>query len=298
MPELALLIAKHNLRFHEVDDFLSQLKPKFSAEVQRRINASTEWNEASALDRADLLATFEDEAVEALGVSVGHANLHQLLADEPTSFEADDDLLAKFGQDAALYAFYLSQLGRSTPVVNIKAEDWGRKDWERLVDKGFAVRGKDIPIQLLLEGLRLKDLNELLAGTLEKPLGRKAKALEAALALPDIRARLQQRVAFRELFQAVPPADVDVEALHASFGWANEIASLVQRTYVTGLKTLEAIAERKSGLDVYGAWEILNWEDPLPACAKAYCKQYARLPSKRPPFHVGCDCQLENIVKD
>ena len=92
--------------------------------------------------------------------------------------------------------------------------------------------------------------------------------------------------------------DVDVEALHASFGWANEIASLVQRTYVTGLKTLEAIAERKSGLDVYGAWEILNWEDPLPACAKAYCKQYARLPSKRPPFHVGCDCQLENIVKD
>lgn len=298
VPSLALLIARHNLSFKEIDDFVAQLKPKFDAEVSRRIRESTEWSSASELDRADLRTEFEEAALEGLGVSVGHADLQLLLAGPPAKLETDDEILGGFGGDAELYAFYLSQLGRSASVVNVKADEWGRKNWERLAEKGYALRGKDIPVQLLLEGLRLKDLNELLAGTIEKPLGRKAKALEAVLALPDLQERLSRQISFREVFQAVPPADIDVSALLASFGWANEVAGLAQRTYFTGVQTLEAIQERNQEKGIYNAWEIRNWDDPLPECARPYCKQYARLPAKRPPFHVGCDCQLENSFKD
>lgn len=47
---------------------------------------------------------------------------------------------------------------------------------------------------------------------------------------------------------------------------------------------------------MYDAWGIMNWENPLPACATKVCKKYDRLPSKRPPFHLGC--QLEFSFKD
>lgn len=298
VPELALLIAKHNLRFKEVDDLVLQLKPKYDAHIQRRIMLSPEWAAASEKDRADLLTEFQEEALESLGLAVGQTDLATLLTGLPATFQADDELLHRFDKDLDLYPFYLTQLGRANAVVTVKADDWGRKAWERLADMGMALRGKDIPRGRLLEGLRLKDLNEVLEGVVDKPLGRKVKAIDALLAQPDLDARLDKKVAFREMFQAIAPADVDLTDLQASFGHASEVARVVQQTYFTGVKTLDEIDERKRERGIYDAWEIRNWEDPLPACAKPFCKKYDRLPIKRPPFHLGCNCQLESAFKD
>lgn len=298
VPEIALLIAQHNLRFKELDAFIAQHKRHFDADVQKRIAISAEWASASEKDRGDMLREFEEAAEESLGIHVGRTDLGLLLRGQPSSFADDDELLKFFGGDAGLYSFYLSQLGRSNPVANVKAEDYGRKPWEQLVEKGMARRGKDIPVQLLLEGLKLKELNDILADVIGKALGRKAKAVEAALALPDIHDRLSQRIAFREMFQAIPPTGLDVAGLVESFAYANAVAIVVQQTYFTGVETMEAIQERKRESGIYDAWEISNWEDPLPPCAAAYCKKYDRLPTKRPPFHVGCDCRLESSFKD
>lgn len=297
-PEIALLIAQHNLRFKEVDTFIADHKVKYLAEVERLISSSAEWAEASEKDRQDLLAEFENKAIESLAVSVGRADLACLLEGEPANFTEDDELVRKFGADSSLYPFYLSALSRTAQVVTVKAEDYSRKHWEQLVEKGFARRGKDIPIQLLLEGLRLKDINELLAGTIEKPIGRKAKAIEVALKLSDLGSRLSEGISYREMFQVLPPAGIDTEELGRSFAYATALATIVQQTYYTGVRTLEAIAERKRESGIYDAWEITNWSDPIPRCATAFCKKYDRLPPKRPPFHVGCDCQLGNTFKD
>lgn len=298
IPEIALLIAQHNLRFKEVDTFISDNKAKYMAEIERHISSSGEWPEASEKDRQDLRAEFENKAIESLGVSVGRADLACLLGGEPANFTEDDELVRKFGTDSHLYPFYLSALGRTSQVVTVKAADYNRKHWEQLVEKGFACRGKDIPTQLLLEGLRLKDINELLAGTIEKPIGRKAKAIEAALNLPDLGSRLSKKISFREMFQVLPPSGLDTEELGRSFAYATALATVVQQTYYTGVRTLGEITERKRESDIYDAWEITNWGDPIPPCAEPFCKKYDRLPTKRPPFHVGCDCQLENSFKD
>lgn len=296
--EIALLIAQHNLRFKEVDAFVAHHKPKYEAELMRLISASREWTEASEKDRQDLRAEFKQSALKSLGVSVGHADLACLLEGEPTEFTEDDELLRRFRGNSSLYSFYLSLLGRGSQVFTVKADDYWRKAWEQLVENGFARRGKDIPTHLLLESLRLKDLNELLAGVVEKPLGRKAKAIEVALNLPDLASRMSNRIAYREMFQVVPPADIDVTALTKSFAYATALASVVQQTYYTGVRTLEAIDERRRESGVYDAWEISNWEEPIPPCAVPVCKKYDRLPSKLPPFHVGCTCQLECTFKE
>lgn len=298
VPELALLVAQHNLRFKEVDEFVAQHKPRFQAAVRELIDASAEWASASERDREDLRAEFEDTALEHLGVNVGRADLATLLEGQPSGFEDDDELLRRFNGDSALYSFFLSELGRSGPVATVKADDWGRKSWEKLADMGLALRGKDIPVQHILEGLRLKDLNEILAGTVPKALGRKAKAVEAAMALPDLHERLSKVVSLRERFQPVAPADLDLSSLQQSFGYATEVATVILETYYGGVQTLGVLEEKKRDPEMYDAWEIVNFEEPLPTCAKPYCKKYNRMPAKRPPFHMGCTCQLEGSFKD
>ena len=298
VPEFALLVAQHNLRFREVDDFIAEQKPKFEAAVAQSITDSPEWGSASEKDRLDLQAEYYEVALEGLGLSIGDADLKTLFLPQPSDFTSDDEILSSFGGDSALYSFYLTQLGRTNPVATVKADDWSRKFWEQLVDRGRARRGKDIPIAMLLEGLRLKDLNELLAGTIDKPLGRKAKALEAAEALPDLHVRLSERISFREMFQVLPPAGLDIGELRASFGHARVVATAVLQTYYTAAKTQGSVASQSEDREFYKGWEITTWIDPMPVCAQAYCKKYQRLPTKLPPFHLGCNCRLERTYKE
>jgi hypothetical protein len=292
-PEVTYLIARHNLRFKEIDEFVAQPRPRFEAEVERQKKASTEWAGASELDRDDLLAEFQEKAIESLGLNHNAFNLELLMTGELKHVEDDDKLLDRFAGDSALYSLYLGQIGRG--VVTIGAADYFREAWEKLVAKGLARRGRDIPMPLLLEELRVKDLNEIIAGP--KAIGRKAKAIEAALALPDLDARLERKIAYREKFLAIPPEGLDVAAIADAFAYADAIARLALITCYTGVRTLLAIEERKEG--GYNAYEITNFEDdPAPACAQRYLKQYDRLPAKRPPFHVGCNCTLECTYKD
>lgn len=298
VPDLALLIAQHNLRVKEVDVFVAAHKKGFTAEVDRQIAESTEWPSASEKDRRDLRAEFQRKALDSLGVWTGRADLAVLLEGEPAAFTEDDELLRLFGGDSTLYSFYLSSLGRSSSVATVKADDYSRKSWERLAEMGLARRGKEIPVPLILESLRLKDVNVLLSDVVDKPIGRKAKAIEVAVALPDIVDRLSREISFREMFQVLRPADMHIDNLVASFSYANTLATIVQQTYFTGVRTLEAIEQRRRDPDIYDAWEISNWEDPLPSCASKVCRKYERLPAKKPPFHVGCSCQLECSFKE
>lgn len=294
-PEVAYLIARHNLRFKEIDEFVAQLRPRFAAEVERQKKASAEWPGASELDREDMLAEFEERTIESLGLNHNAFNLVLLMTGDLKHVEDDDILLDRFAGDSALYSLYLGQLGRGGGVVTVPSDDYFRASWEKLVSIGLALRGRNIPTPLLLEELRLKDLNEILAGP--KAIGRKAKAIEAALALPDLTARLEEKVAYREKFQAIPPKALDVAAMADAFAYADAIARVALITCYTGVRTLLAIEERKEG--GYNAYAITNWEDdPAPVCARRYLKQYDRLPAKRPPFHVGCNCTLECTYKD
>lgn len=296
LPDIALMIAQHNLRFAEVDSFIVLHKERFDGALAQLIALSPEWLSATERDREDLRREFEDQARQSLGISVGRADLSLLLGGPPANFEEDDALVARFHGDASLYSFYLAQLGRRQTVCTVKADDIHRKRWEQLVDKGFARRGRDIPVDLVLEGLRLKDLNALIAGP--KAPGRKAKAVEAALALPDLQERLSTQISFREMFQAVPPPDLEVSGLVQAFAYATAVATVVQQTYYIGMRTIEATDPQRRESSLIDAWEVRSWQEPLPACAATVCKKYARLPTRLPPYHVGCHCELRRAFRD
>jgi len=170
--------------------------------------------------------------------------LNILFDDTPSDFTADDKLLALFdGEDPELYRFYVSQHEYAGNVLNIRADDYYRKRHEKLLQKSLTKRGQDIDLKDILSSLRLKDINEALQGLIEKPLGRKAKAIDYALTVSDIKERLSKQVAFRELFQILEPEGFDIHEIKKCYEHANAISSLLRDTYVNGANTLRTLKD-------------------------------------------------------
>ena len=291
--DIAFLIAKKNLRCPEVEAFVAQLKRQVAADVERQRAASRDWESASEKDRRDLLIGFERAAIDALPQKPARTReLAALLDEPPMDPSADDALLSLFGADVEMYRGYMYALSSARSVRVVPADDYSRKRFEIFVEKGLARRGTDIPMEDVLPSLKLKELNELLKGAVEKPVGRKAKAAELALTLPDLKERLGKLISFRELFQVLPPAGMDVEELRRSFAYASGVADLFCETYATGVRTLQTLSERREMQ--YKGWKVYA-EECCKSCDELNGKTYRSKPAKVPPYHVGCVCWIDGI---
>lgn len=289
--EIAYLFAQSNATCKEVEEYIRTYRPAYTETIERLKAESKDWNVSSEKDKEDMLSEYKQKAIEGLPVKPSQPEVLDILFDNPPSdFTADDKLLSFFGKDVELYRFYVSQLWRAGKVVAVPAEDYYRKQYEVLVEKRLARRGQDIGMEEILNGLRLKDINEALQGLVEKPFGRKAKAIEFAVTVPDVKERLGKIIAFREMFQICEPEDIDVHEIQKCYEYANAIATLVRDTYVSGAHTLRSTSDAKdAGFDF---WKILA-ENCCESCKSYHGKRYKRKPSKLPPFHLGCNCQLE-----
>ncbi len=289
--EIAYILAQSNGKCKEVDEYVEKYRPQYLASIERLKAESPEWNVAPEKDKEDLLSEFRQEALNVLPVKPSNPEvLDALFEDAPSDVTADDKLIEMFDQDTELYRFYVSQLWSAGQVRNVPADDYYRKRYEALVQKGLARRGQDIALEEILSGLRLKDINQAIQGLIEKPFGRKAKAIEFALTVPDIKDRLGKHVAFREMFQIRKPEGVDVQEIQRCYKHANAVATILRDTYVSGIRTLKTLNEAK-GAD-FDYWEICA-EGCCAHCAPFHGKKYKRKPSKIPPFHIGCGCEVE-----
>jgi hypothetical protein len=287
---ITYLIAQHNCHCREIDDYIDKYRPIYVEAIERLKSQSDEWETASDKDQADMLEEFRQKAAEALPSKIPHAGFNTLLEETPSDFSADDALLAMFNGETQLYQFYASQLWSVGQVRNIPADNYYRKQYESLVEKKLAKRGQDIDLEDILTGLRLKDLNAATQDLLDKPLGRKAKAVQFALTVPDIKERLGNFVAFREMFQLREPEGVDIHAIQQCFKHANAVASVISYTYNAGVRTLRTVeGTRGAGIDY---WQIMA-EDCCSSCNQMNGKKTKRKPARLPPFHVGCNCDLD-----
>lgn len=291
MSDITYLVAQHNIACKEIDALVADMKPQYFKAIENMKMASGEWATASELDREDLLAEFEEEALEKLAYAPSRKDLIPVLLDDiPRDVTADDALLQHFKGDMETYRFFMSELGNNSKVRVVGADDYYRKRYEDLVEKGFAKRGRDIELKTILETIRLKDINAVITDLIPKPFGRKAAAVDFALGVSDIHERLSKTISFRELFQVVPPPGIDLQEVEKCYRHANAVAWLIRDTYVNGTQTLRTIQE-SHGMD-YDYWEI-EAEDCCEGCQKYNGKRTKQRPAKMPPYHVGCCCSLE-----
>lgn len=291
--EVAFLIAQKNLRCQEIDAFVFRQKQEVDRAVEQMRSASTEWVGASEKDRRDLLVGFQEKAIEALVERPPLARNFRLLLDgPPNNPEADDELLSLFASDLEAYKVYMYALSTAQSVRVVPAEDNYRQHFERFAEIGLARRGMEIPMADILASMKLKELNELIKDEVEKPVGRKAKAIDIAIRIPNLRDRLSSLISFRELFQVLPPAELEIDEAKRNFAWATEVGDLFCETYATGVRTLQTIKERREFQ--YKGWRI-RAGDCCSSCMALDGKTYKSRPSKLPPYHPGCTCDLEGM---
>lgn len=293
LNDITFEIAQHNIECLELEDFINQLRTKVNQYIEKRKKDSSEWDDSSEKDKVDLIREFQGAAIENLDTKPSNERaLETLLFGSPGDVTADDELLELFSGNKDIYRFYVSGLGRSTKANQVQADDYYRKNWETLVELGLAKRGKDIPIEALLDGLRMKDINEYFSDRLEKKLTRKAAAVEYAASQPDALDVLSKHMSFREMFQISEPKGINVSEIKACYEYAAAQAELIRDTYVSGYRTLDTLDDARDA--EYDGWEI-EAEDCCQQCSKLNGKKTKRKPSKLPPFHIGCTCSLEGV---
>lgn len=285
------LVAQKNVRCKELDEWLADAKPRIKKLVDQRIQASSEWAPATDLDKEDLLADFQYDAVNELPVRPGFGDsASTLLFEEPQDLTVDDALLERFKDNPKTYTSLLYAISAGAKVQVSPAGDYRRKTYDELVEKGFMRRGQEIPLEDVLAGMTMKQMQEIAGADAPKKFTRKAQAVEFMVSLPDIRQRLEKTISFRELFQLKPIEGIDLDELAKAHAYSAEVSRVILRTLRASLDTQRLVDSSKEW--VVDGWE-LNSEGCCPACQKNHGKQWKRLPQKLPPFHIGCEASIE-----
>jgi len=290
---ITFLLLKYNIKCPELEDFISKARTKVFSYVDELKKKSSEWEESSEKDKADLIEEFQSEAFEQLATKpIKEHEFSTLIFKSEKSIVVNEKLLKMFLKKPKLYHFYVSNIGRFEKVIQIPPDNYYRKNWASLVELGLARRGKDIPIEMLIKRLKMKEINEYFADRLQKKFTKKTKAVEFAIIQPDAIDVLGEHISFRQIFQILKPKDIEVSEIELSYQYASAEAEIIRDTYVTGYRTLEILEYAKG--EGYTGWEI-DAQDCCSTCSKLDGKKTKRKPIKLPPFHVGCMCSLDGI---
>jgi hypothetical protein len=287
---LTLAFARGGARCPELDAYVAKWSPLYRRRLEQLKGASPEWSAASELDREDLEVELAEKALDAVleRPRDTHA-LQRLLAGPPADLGADDELLRLLGDDADAFSTYLSLVEAKQRCAMIAADDSRYATLVKAVERGLARRGTDVPADVFLDQLRLKDLNAMMADRIAKPFTRKAPALEFARTLPDLKERLSKVVPVRQMFQATPPPGLDADAAAQAYGYAAAQARLFRATYGSWRDSMLMLDGYQAGDRVRVS---IQPADECPSAQKHAGKTTARRPARVPPYHIGCDCHV------
>jgi len=303
LDELVLLFCMNNIGCVELDSYLKDARNFVNQSVEKLINESTDWAESSDKDRADILGELRRNSFLELKEKPSDEYLFkELLFCDAEKAIVNSKLCEAFKDQAKLYGFYVTRLKRNTNVANVLNDDYWRGEWESLANMGFALRGKDIPIEHLLANTRMKDVNEYYSKILTKKFNRKSDALNFAVSQPDVFDFISEHISLRQSFQVVNPLEVDVEQVVASYQKLSAEVQIVRDAYENGQRTAQTVTqERGDGAeDEYD--ERIGWIVYSGDCCNKNSgngeEKYEKLPEKLPPFHLGCSCYIDTFWRD
>jgi hypothetical protein len=172
-----------------------------------------------------------------------------------------------------------------------------RAAFEKLTELRLAVRGRDIPVSDILEGLTLKNMAELAGDTRPQPFTRIAPAINFLATLPDIYERLAAMVSLRVLFQLLPLPDefsrVETRRVLSLWRYAGEVATLLRRTFLSGNSAAQF------GDDVIrpdrgfaSGWKMIIANDACPLCVETSRREWPAGQHPTAPLHIGCACTV------
>ncbi|MBS1903233.1 MAG: hypothetical protein JSS75_05985 [Bacteroidetes bacterium] len=253
---IEMIIHKTDLRCREIDAFLAQCHKELTELKERRMK-EPDWKELSELDREDEIDGIESEYFDHL-ILKPSAVLDTLYATRDSKSDSDEELIKFYGIET-ITPYLRSRAG---DVEQIPASHYLRNDYELLVKKGLARKGKDIPLQDILPTLTLKEMNAIADTLAPKPFGRKQKAIDFLMQQPNLFDLLNRSISFNSLFQTLPLdpkfAQINLDDISDSWRFDSELATAIisafdrsEMLYVDDWKKQDAEEWRKKrGLPV------------------------------------------------
>lgn len=292
--DLLPLFTAHNIKCQEIEDYISKYKPQYIEFIEKAKESSSEYKEASEMDKLDIENELKVEAVNSLYERAA-CELDILFEGSEIPETIDDELIKEYGFETI--SKYIGLSYYKDKIVT----HWERKEFEDLLKADLALSGNEIPNEELLFSQTLKILNKI-AEKEENHFKRKQKAVDYLTENPKLLDNIGKHVSTRSMFKIKPLPekfkDIDLEKLSASWAYVKEYITLLTDTFRDSERNTEDIKGDKSWIKEF---RVEKHEDFVPdfICQRARkeCdKKYSKSRPPKLPFHVGCNCNLRTEI--
>jgi hypothetical protein len=288
--KLIELFASHNLKIKEIEDYKNKYKQQYFIKIEELKNMSNEWKISGDKDREDLLVEFREEAIDTI-YERADSNLDILFEWEPKNLTIDDELIKEYGfEHIQTYLCYAGNLNKIHIAPN---GSYSRPKFEKLMELGLAVNGKDLSREEILSTLTLKELNTFAANP-EKEYNRKKQAIEYIVSRDDFEQKMGKFVSLREFFKLKPLPEkynsLNLDDIRKTWTYHAEEIGLLIRTYYQSLYSLNNLKNNDyiTGYTV----GLFDKENPCPCAKERSLVKYSKYNPPKIPCHIGCNCYL------
>ncbi|MBI4384337.1 MAG: hypothetical protein HY579_09925 [Nitrospinae bacterium] len=292
---ILLIIARHNLRFKEVDDLVNAYKTPLVKILKEKAYASSPWKTASGEEKEALLGDFKDEAIESFEIQCA-LNLRALFEGDKIDLTVAAPLIKQHGADTL--HFYLGQLkaGALDQPRMVPEEDQDVFDnFRNLAANGLAIAGAEIPVKDALETLDPKEMWAMAYDLRPPEFFDKKQAIQFLMGVPDIKERAAKKIDMNRLFQLAKLPEKLSEKEFAlfvkAFEYVYEVFSQIFTAIIGADFNLQTFKSNHAKIE---NWWVEN-RFCCPFCKAAVQGQYSKDLCPRLPVHIGCNCYISNF---
>jgi len=294
------------IKCYELEEFINSMKLEFNTKLSEKKNNSAEWlNAKDELERKDIENYLRTEITNQLSVTPYINNFEHLL------FIDNDNETRKYLSNLFLSldskCIYLLLKSYSSKSIIVKGDSKERKYWEELVAQDWAIKGKDISIEFIINHLKLRELQELVRDIDNVPTFRKrVEASEYFKNLTDAYERISSIIPLSSIFKIkeFPSSFPPIINIENQWKRARAEVELVVMTFNNSISEYanfnDSINEDKELHSSYTkivGWKIYALDNCCPHCNKYLDKTFPIENPPLPPFHMGCRCSLTPIYK-
>ena len=281
--ELTNLIVSENIIVKEIEDFVIQNRNKFTQELKNILDNSQEFEAMGEMDQENFIEEAKEKAADTIEGD-GHLLL-TLIEDRPIDLTLDDELVQEYGFDTMSTFLRYHDSG----IQKIDRGHYLRASFEKLVSLGLCLQGKYVDLDLVLNKMKLMEMNEI-AQPIEKPFTRKKQAIEYLLTLSDIEKRAGKFIAFNELFQVIDLpikyAHINLEKLSNYWTYYYSYTEALVITFRTSLSACSSIVEYPNAKYFVRACSICTHRESMEETPFTL----SNIPQV--PRFIGCECAI------
>jgi hypothetical protein len=292
------LIAKHNLKFKELESYKKKLSKAYEAIYNDLLSSKdSALSELNDLDRQEIIDEIKIEAFSKVDVGLEEFDddIFTIITSKPEDITYDDQLVNEYDQNTLNHYVYLHKYLNKTKLIT--KDNYNRHKYESLNKIGLALRGKEIELSECLNTLKLEELNNIAKS--DKKFGRKNTAIAYILENTEATQRAENSIPFLSLFQLLPLpgkfAHIDMNKLEVLWDYHAAEQRVITITLECVYQNSRNLAREKQSFDGTGV-KLRDFSIISCGCSdgKSYCNEtFTNRRPPRLPFKFGCSCTLD-----